>query len=508
MINKNKVILYLVSFTVFLSLITHLLHRKFNFLESYLSLNHIVALSSNLELLLNVIFVIPITLFIVSCVLYKLNPHHTFIPALNMLILTFGSISIIAGGNGLVEYHFSIFMVIAFLAFYDSIKLIIISTSIFAIHHVAGYFLFPELICGTSEYRFSLLLIHAVYLVFTSGANIFLILYKQRNNKILKAENEKHKENTAKILEKLSFTSDSILYAVKELSVSFDESTKTSKEIASSTIDLSIGANNQLKSAQANDHFIKSMLNNIYIVVDHLKEVTTSSTGTTIEAQKGKKQIEIMNNKMNSIDHSVSEISSLIKKLDEKSKEITSMAYTISQVSEQTKMLSLNASIEAARAGEQGKGFAVVANEIGNLAKQTNSSTKTINNLVNEITNEISLVTKAMETGSLEVKEGITFIQSANQVFDNIYSSSIKVEKQTEDINTLSEILLTDSNSVSTSVEEMTVVADETLNKSEQISASSKQQTSSIQLLEKIVLSLDELAKDLETVVKDTNEIE
>lgn len=58
--------------------------------------------------------------------------------------------------------------------------------------------------------------------------------------------------------------------------------------------------------------------------------------------------------------------------------EITSIVDVISEVSERTSLLALNASIEAARAGEAGKGFSVVASEVKSLARQTSQSSQTI----------------------------------------------------------------------------------------------------------------------------------
>jgi len=69
----------------------------------------------------------------------------------------------------------------------------------------------------------------------------------------------------------------------------------------------------------------------------------------------------------------------------------------ISNVSDQTALLALNASIEAARAGEAGKGFAVVAGEISKLASQTNNATAEINKLIENIGRSIEEVVAAVD---------------------------------------------------------------------------------------------------------------
>ena len=73
----------------------------------------------------------------------------------------------------------------------------------------------------------------------------------------------------------------------------------------------------------------------------------------------------------------------------------------ISEIAEETTLLSLNASIEAARAGEQGRGFAVVANQIQKLAEQSGDATTQITEVINELVNDAQESVQTME----EVKE-------------------------------------------------------------------------------------------------------
>lgn len=142
----------------------------------------------------------------------------------------------------------------------------------------------------------------------------------------------------------------------------------------------------------------------------------------------------------------------------------------ISNVANQTALLSLNASIEAARAGEAGRGFSVVASEISNLAAQTNGATSDINKLIENITNSIKEVTRAVE-GLLESNQQQNeCVGRTAENFEKIHNSTRIIFEHAEQLKHTVEAASTANmqvvesiNNVSAMTQKVTAGANETL---------------------------------------------
>ena len=114
------------------------------------------------------------------------------------------------------------------------------------------------------------------------------------------------------------------------------------------------------------------------------------------------------------------EVTTSMARLQEKTKEVGEFTEIIYSISNQTKMLALNASIESARAGEAGRGFAVVADQIRQLAEQTRTSTEAITRIVSELNENADEVMNSVHN-SVEATEGQNQkIGEAADAFENL----------------------------------------------------------------------------------------
>jgi len=167
---------------------------------------------------------------------------------------------------------------------------------------------------------------------------------------------------------------------------------------------------------------IGNCVNDISGSVEHL----SGSSGNILHINRETKEdMDVMiENSQKSVD-AVSNITGQIKQTNTSITEIDKAVELILSISQQTNLLSLNASIEAARAGEQGKGFAVVAQEIRSLSEQSAAGAEMIKNLAREIRQ------KSQKT--VEMSDDVYFSILAEQ--DDISKTQKKYEELSRDIN-------------------------------------------------------------------------
>ena len=115
------------------------------------------------------------------------------------------------------------------------------------------------------------------------------------------------------------------------------------------------------------------------------KEMVNIATESNASIQENIEVMEVLKDQAIQIANTNHEVTTSMERLQEKTKDVAEFTNIIYNISNQTKMLALNASIESARAGEAGRGFAVVSDQIRQLAEQTRDSTEQITRIVSEL---------------------------------------------------------------------------------------------------------------------------
>lgn len=140
--------------------------------------------------------------------------------------------------------------------------------------------------------------------------------------------------------------------------------------------------------------------------------------------------------RINNLEHLTGDVQSTLEKMTDNTgklvnriKNIDVISQNVSEIADQTNLLSLNAAIEAARAGEHGRGFSVVAEEVRKLAGQTKSAVNEVKTISEYINDEAGVVGAAV-TGVDQVLG--QYMSEVSEVSDRIRHSLSKIEESTE----------------------------------------------------------------------------
>lgn len=239
---------------------------------------------------------------------------------------------------------------------------------------------------------------------------------------------------------------DSINFTVDELRMLVTGINKATEQVDATTSQAKQVSDELLSAAQRQSREIEDSSAAILDMSQSINEVSASASQSaqvahqSLEAaEKGTHAVQNSIVGMNSIREQIQETSKRIKRLGESSQEIGEIVELISDITEQTNVLALNAAIQAASAGEAGRGFSVVAEEVQRLAERSGQATKQIAAIVKTIQSDTQDAVSAMETSTQGVVEGAKLSDAAGQALSEISQVSRNLAALIENISSATE---------------------------------------------------------------------
>lgn len=324
---------------------------------------------------------------------------------------------------------------------------------------------------------------------------------KDEIGELMEAVNEMGNQ-LRKIVQDIHHASDTMSKQSSDLLSSSKELKEGSNQIAATMQELSAGAESQANSASELSEAMGMYMDKIYQIHRNGKEMFDKSREVLELTDNGSK---LMNQSKKLFDYMFTGMQSnmkKIKKLDERSKQISKLVEVIQSIADQTNLLALNAAIEAARAGEHGKGFAVVADEVRKLAEQVSSSVVDIQKIVEEVHSETNKVTKSFELGFQQVESGMDSMNETSAAFQQIKETIKEISERINNAqNDLTDMLST-SESINDSISNIASISEEAAAGIEQTSASAATTNESAATIASHAESMSNLAGDLQSLVK------
>ena len=296
-------------------------------------------------------------------------------------------------------------------------------------------------------------------------------------------------------------SAEQLAAASQELTASAEQQAQATNQVAEAIQQVATGTENQSNAIDDTSSAIEQMSAAIQEVAASSSEVVEQANNTSLATEEGQKVIGRAVGQMERIGHVTSEVQVAVDQLEQESKKIGEITNVISNIAAQTNLLALNAAIEAARAGEQGRGFAVVAEEVRKLAEQSQEASKQITSLINSNQTNINNAVKAMQAGTVDIKDGIEAVNSAGETFVQIAGSINQVVTQIKEVSTTVEEMANSSQLILTSINQIESISKDNMGQSQSVSAATEEQSASSEEIASASQNLAKMAQDLQIEV-------
>lgn len=272
---------------------------------------------------------------------------------------------------------------------------------------------------------------------------------------------------------------------------------KNSLEITCSAEDINTRMHEQSGEIEKIRNQMQEMKQISIQISEDIEKIDIRTKGSKNRAEEGNQSIAAFVEQLQQVNETVSQIAGAAETFGTNTQEVNKILDGISTISQQTKLLSLNASIEAARAGEAGRGFSVVAQEINILAERTVELVNAIAGIVESLEDSMKDMTSKMELGISQLDKGNTMAAQTQDKFREILKDAGQTNEEIRNVHRMVENFAQSAVDVADSMVEVGGIIEENTKMTERIVTTVEDQTESQKQLSSKVQMLDELVNGL-----------
>lgn len=280
------------------------------------------------------------------------------------------------------------------------------------------------------------------------------------------------------------------------------ETVETMRSVEGAVMDIARGADEQARNSVRTSENVQEMGERIAETASEVAVLNKNAADMQNASDKTAETMRRLHEINEEVHASIEQITMQTNETNEAAKQIKKVTELITEIAEETTLLSLNASIEAACAGEHGRGFAVVASQIQKLAEQTNASSQSIEKIIMILMENSDEAVTAMQHVQEIIGSQSESLKDTEAIVAEVSKGIGKSMQGIRQIDGSTKLLQDEREEIIETVKGLTEIAERNAVNTEKTSTITNEVTGNFEMVEESAQQLKEIAGQLEECVR------